>query len=421
MIPDEDDTRPDKAVKRRLRERIGPGLITAALVLGPGSIVAASRAGADTEYRLVWLLALACLFMATFSAMGARLGCVLRETPIQYLARRWGRPLALLAGLAAFLVTAGFQFGNNIGIAVAMSGLTGLPTWLWPPLFTVLSLVFLIAARNVYQWLERVMIILVAIMALSFAANLVRVGIRPVSFARGFVPGALSSQHILLGSALLATTFSAVAAFYQAYLVREKGWTRETLRTAISDAWLGIAILGGMTLVILMGAARTLHGKSHSFENVGQLAGQLRGLLGPLAMVVFSCGLAAASFSSFIANAFIGGALLSDGLGRDPTTSSTWTRVLTASIMLIGCVVAVAVLQLGIGGATSLLLAQSSTLLAAPLCALLLFGLTSSRGIMGGLRNRWPSMLLGVIGLCVLVVLSMRTFSQVAQTFAELL
>ena len=75
------------AKKRHWLGRIGPGLITAALVLGPGSIVASSRAGAESGYGLVWVLVLASFFMMTFTAMGARLGCALDSTPLQFAAR----------------------------------------------------------------------------------------------------------------------------------------------------------------------------------------------------------------------------------------------------------------------------------------------------------------------------------------------
>ena len=104
--------------------RIGPAFITAAVVLGPGSIVASSRAGAEAGYGMVWLLLAACFLMMTFTYMGARIGCALSETPLGYVAERWGRPVALIVGLSAFLVTSGFQFGNNIGVSVSVAELT---------------------------------------------------------------------------------------------------------------------------------------------------------------------------------------------------------------------------------------------------------------------------------------------------------
>jgi len=104
-------------------KRLGPGLITAAVVLGPGSIVSSSTAGAKAGYGLVWMLVLSAVVMATFTSMGARIGCALEESFLQHLAKRWGRPIAALTGFSAFFVAAGFQFGNNLGVAVAMEGM----------------------------------------------------------------------------------------------------------------------------------------------------------------------------------------------------------------------------------------------------------------------------------------------------------
>jgi Mn2+/Fe2+ NRAMP family transporter len=254
--------------------RIGPGLVTAAVVLGPGSIVASSRAGAQASYALVWLLAVACACMAVFTSMGARLGCALTVTPLQYVAARWGRWLAVLTGLSAFLVTAGFQFGNNIGVAVGLASVTGINEIAWPPIFTVLALAFFLGARDVYAWLERFIIALVAVMIAAFAANLFWTGADPAKFARGLVPGVLAGPKLVIAGAMFATTFSAVAAFYQAYLVREKGWRRQDIPNAIGDAWAGIAVLGLIALTIMVGAAQVLHGSGADFKDVGALAGQ---------------------------------------------------------------------------------------------------------------------------------------------------
>ncbi len=383
---------------RAFLRRLGPGFITASVVLGPGSIVASSRAGAESGYRLVWMLAVAALFMAAYASMGARLGCALPETPLRYVAQRAGRWLAAPVGLAAFLVTAGFQFGNNIGLAFGMSGLFDVPAWIWPPLFTALSLWFLFRAKHLYQAMERLMMALVAVMILSFFANLFWTGIHPLKLAQGMIPR-IAPEDSLIARAMLATTFSAVAAFYQAYLVRAKGWDQTRIRDAILDAWAGIAVLALICAAIMIGAAQTLHGTGKTFTQAGEIANLLGELLGPAANLVFCCGLAAASFSSFIVNAMIGGCLLADGLGMDARFDARTAKGLSAVVMVVGCLVAMLVLALGQGGAQSLLIAQAATLVAAPLCAIMLLVMSSSRRIMGPLANAPLITIIGAAGL----------------------
>ena len=395
---------------RRWYERVGPGLITAAVVLGPGSIVSSSRAGADTGYGLVWMLVAACLFMATFTSMGARIGCALDESFLQFLAKKWGRPISAVTGFSAFFVAAGFQFGNKLGVAYALEGIVpGVPAWVWPIVFTVLSLVFMMMAKNVYHLLELVMRFFVGVMLVAFVGNLFFTGINPVGLATGLIPGRFAEGEFIIAAGMLGTTFSAVAAFYQAYLVQAKGWKKENLGYAIQDAWIGIGILGTMGLVIMIGAAQSLHETGGDFKHIGQLANQLKDVLGNSAGLVFSLGLCAAAFSSFIANALIGGTLLADGLGLDPRMEKTPTRICAAAALMIGCGVAIATMQTGMGGSQSVLIAQTSTLIASPLCALLLIYFANQSELMGDLKNKVMSNVLGGIGIVILLGLAVRT------------
>jgi len=394
----------------RWYHRLGPGLITAAVVLGPGSIVSSSTAGAKAGYGLVWMLVLSGVVMATFTSMGARVGCALDESLLQHLAKRWGRAIAAITGFSAFFVAAGFQFGNNIGVAVAMEGMVPyVPAWIWPVTFTALAILFMSLARDVYHLLEIVMRFFVAIMLIAFAGNLFFTGVSPTGIISGLVPHMIDKQELLIATSILGTTFSAVAAFYQSYLVQAKGWKKGNIYYAIRDAWIGIALLGTMGLIIMIGAAQSLHGQEGDFNNIGQLANQLRTVLGESAVLVFSFGLAAAAFSSFIANSLIGGTLLADGLGLDPRMAKMPVRIGTIAALLIGCVVAILTLRSGVGGSTSVLIAQTSTIIASPLCAILLFYFANNAALMGDLKNRIWSNVIGAVGLAILLGLAGRT------------
>jgi manganese transport protein len=399
----------------------------ASVVLGPGSIVSASRAGAEAGYGLLWILVVSGVMMAVYTSMGARLGCALDTTPLDYLARKHGRWLAVLTGLSGFMVAAGFQFGNNLGVALALGGIIGpsVPAWVWPVLFTTLSIVFLFSAKHVYAILEKVMMVMVAVMMVSFVANLFWTGVSGRSLLAGLAPSRgdldfVFGDNAKIGCAMLATTFSVVGAFYQAYLVRAKGWGKEDVKNAVGDAWAGIAVLGFMSAVIMMGAAETLFGTGATFGNIGELAQQLKGSLGPASNIVFCCGLAAAAFSSFIVNALVGGGLLADGLGMDSRVDSMGTKVMATAGLVVGCLVAIVTLQWGTGAqTTSVLLAQASTLLAVPLCAILLLVLTSNRNVMGDLRSKTPTIIVGSVGFLILLGLAGRTFMGLAAKLGQ--
>ena len=90
---------------------------------------------------------------------------------------------------------------------------------------------------------------------------------------------------------LMATTFSIAGAFYQAYLVRDKGWRIGDVQKSFFDSLVGMLVLGGITLVIMLTAAATLHGRAVELSTVTDVAAQLEELFGARAGLVFTVGI----------------------------------------------------------------------------------------------------------------------------------
>jgi len=85
---------------------IGPALITACVVFGPGSLLISSKVGANYGYELLWLLLLTGVLMGTFLTMGARIGVCGGATPCTLVAQRLGRPAAAVIGITLCLICA---------------------------------------------------------------------------------------------------------------------------------------------------------------------------------------------------------------------------------------------------------------------------------------------------------------------------
>jgi Mn2+/Fe2+ NRAMP family transporter len=102
---------------------VGPALITACVVFGPGSLLTNSNVGATYGYELLWMLVLTGILMGAFMTMAARVGVVGGATPCTLIAGRLGRPAAALIGISLCLTCAAFQFSNNLAIAAAFDSL----------------------------------------------------------------------------------------------------------------------------------------------------------------------------------------------------------------------------------------------------------------------------------------------------------
>jgi manganese transport protein len=394
---------PKKVEKKvsRLAFLLGPGVITAATVLGPGSITVSSKSGALMEYNVLWTVVIAAIFMTTFTRMSARIGCLSDDSLLNIIRTKYHQIIAILVGLSVFLIAGGFQTGNNIGVGLAMDAMFGGGIKLWAPIFTIIALVFIWTSRNFYKVLEKVMMTLVLIMIVAFIANVFMAGPNIGKIATGLVPVQPKIWGLVI--AISATTFSIAAAAYQSYLVQGKGWNREFLKKAQRDATIGIIILCGLAALIMITSAAVLAPQGIAVQSAVDMAIQLEPLLGSLAKWLFLLGLLAASFSSFVSNAVLGGMFLSDGLGLGKTLNDVSVKVLTTLLLLFSTTLAVTMKRNPI---EVLVIAQATTILGGPLVAIILLLLGNNKDVMGENTNKTVTNIIAVLAIVWILYLS---------------
>ena len=415
---------------------VGPALITACVVFGPGSLIISSNVGSRYGYDLVWLLLLTGVLMGTYTTMTARIGVVGGATPCQLVAARVGRPLAVLLGLNLCLICTAFQFSNNLAVAAAadtlgVAKLFGDPATMTEHtknlvnsgvllVFNGLIIAFVFSLKQVYKVLERVMKIMVAVILVCFLANLILVRPDLLAVVKGLFNGlpegltlglpsrsetGITDPMILIG-ALLGTTFSVGGAFYQGNLVREKGWKLGDYHHGFKDAVAGVCVLTGISMIIMLTSATVLRGQSAN--DISVLASQLQPLLGRTAHALFCVGLLAVAMNPFVINAMIGGSILADGLGQAPKLSDPWPRRFTVMVLIFGMLVAILVVNTPIKKVDAIIFGQALTVIGNPLMAVVLLWLANRRDVMGEHRNGWLANLLGGAGLIVVVLMAVR-------------
>jgi len=386
----------------RLLRAIGPGLVTACVVIGPGSILTSSKVGATDGFSKIWVVILAAFFMMTYVTLGMRLGMVSGKSNGDLVRQHIGKWMAILIGVCVFFISAAFQFGNNLGAHSALTAYIDFPYW--PIILNTLVMLFIFSFTNLYKMLERGMSFFVALMLIAFAINLFFAKPDPGEMIRGFFPsGGLSSIGLpLLG--LVGTTFVISAAYYQSYLVRFKGWSEKDLKNGTIDSRVSAIIMAVITVVLMSTAAAVLRG--NELSSVADVANGLKPLFGETGRAIFCTGLFAAAFSSFIVNSMIGGFILSDALNLGSTPESPWTRRLTAGVLLIGMVVALYVIRTGVKPVSAIVAAQAVTVLAAPLIAGIMLWLTNKKAVMGDKTNGPLMNVAATAGLVLLIAMS---------------
>ena len=395
---------------------LGPAIIVAAVVCGPGSILSASKTGAQFGYSMIWVLVVAVILMIACSILSSKIGLTLDGTPCDEIANHLGRKSAFIVGLTVFLITAGFQTSNNQAIVAVLSPVIENSNHLpFRKFFSfgciVILNTFLILivykSKSLYRPIERTMKLLIGIMILAFLMNLIASKPSLAKIVKGISPSMPSHGISLPIFALIATTFSIAGAFYQSYLVRDKGWNVKNINQSTKDSLIGIITLGLITLIIMLTSAENLFGKDIQLISLNDLSKQLENLFGQWSSVVFTIGIFAGALSSFLINAMIGGRILADGCGIGENINSPWSKHFTCVVLVSGLFGSILFSKAGPFSESSIdpiIIAQASTILGAPMlaAALLFLGFKAKKK-----NNETSYFLLSLVFLGFLVTLAL--------------
>lgn len=401
---------------KKLLQSIGPSIIVAAVVLGPGSITTSTKVGAAFGYEMIWLMVALLVLLIGVASLAAWLGATLEKPLCRALSDQLGPWAGWVIGIAFFLIVAGFQSSNNMAVVAGIEPLLGegaqFPNWA-----IVLSLVainaiiiaILFTSSDLYKQVERIMKVFVLLMVVAFLVNFFwakpAIGSALAGLKPDFAPFG-DQANLILVMGLIGTTFSVAGAFYQGYLVREKGWGPDEVKSGFRDSIVGMCVLVGVTIVIMMTSAATFHGSigPNELSDAGKMSAQLKSAFGPLSSYIFCFGLLAGAFSSFLVNAMIGGHVFSDGLNMGSALKGRSTLLATTAALLIGMIVGILALTTDFDRTTTIVIAQASTVIGGPAVVAGLLYLGVRQRLVG--ERKPPLILLILVAISLLVSLT---------------
>jgi Mn2+/Fe2+ NRAMP family transporter len=380
---------------------LGPGIITAALVLGPGTLTVASKLGSQFQYQLLWLILLSTFFMIVFTTMAARYGFYIKTTLIESIRNRYGKFTSAIIGGSIFIVSASFQAGNSIGAGLAAASIFQTKPEPWIIIFAFIAIITLFF-RSFYRILEKAMILLVLVMIISFLITVIISAPNLISIFKGFVP-AVPEGSEMLSIAIVATSCSIAGAFYQSYLVQQKSWRNDDYKLCRKESIIGILLLGGISSLVLIAAGSFLFTNGISVNNAADMGKALEPLFGQASFIIFMVGLFAASFSSLLGNATLGGHILADTLNIGKTHEQWSTRLMIMILIVTGSLIAIAFSDLRL---QLIVFAQGFTILMVPAIAFVILKISDDKAIMGNYRNSPKVRWLGRLGVALLAGLA---------------
>jgi len=413
---------------KKLLQSVGPAIVVAAVVLGPGSITTSTKAGAAFGYGPLWVLAVLLVLLIGTASLAAWLGASLDRSLCRELSHRLGPWAGWVIGIAFFLIVAGFQSSNNMAVVAGIEPLLGegakFPKWAVVATLLVVNAIILgilYLSKDLYKQIERIMKFFVLAMVLAFVVNFFWSGPSFGGAVKGLIPDFAPfmdpTQAILL-MGMIGTTFSVAGAFYQGYLVRERGWGPDELKSGFRDSVFGMCVLVGVTAVVLMTSAATFFGKvdPDALGDAAAMSEQLSGAFGPLASYIFCFGFLAGAFSSFLVNAMIGGHVFSDGLGLGSRLEDRATLHATSAALLLGMVVGILALTTGFDRTTVIVIAQASTVVGGPAVMAGLLYLGIRQRVCADRKPPLWMLIIVSVGLLVSLSVATRTAFSIAPT-----
>lgn len=367
---------------------IGPGALTAAAFIGPGTVTTATVAGATYGYGLAWALIFATVAAIILQEMAARLGVAGRLGLGEAITGAAGGPAlkwaaAALIVAALFIGNAAYEGGN---IAGAVLGLQAA----FPEIASRAQYAGAIAllAGGVllfggYRIIERFLIGAVLLMTAAFAAALVMIGPDWGALAAGASTPSIPPGALPLAIGLIGTTIVPYNLFLHAAAARKKWPDASGLSEARLDARLSIGLGGVVSILVLSTAAASLFAEGLKVENAADMARQLEPAFGAGATYLLAAGLFAAGLSSAITAPLATGFAVCELFGFRNDPKAPVFRTVAGAVLLIGAGVAVA----GARPIEIILFAQFANGLLLPIIAGFLLFAVNNKKLLGGYAN----------------------------------
>ncbi|MEE4287895.1 MAG: Nramp family divalent metal transporter [Erythrobacter sp.] len=391
-------------------KNFGPGALVTAAFIGPGTVTACTLAGAGYGYALLWALLFATFATIALQEMSARLGLVTRaglgaNLAALFAGSLWRWPLIALVGVALYAGNAAYEAGNLAGAALGIEAIAGEESGAFG--LAVLAMAGLAAALLVsgsYRLIERVLLALVALMTLSFAATFAITRPDLGALAAGLFTPVIPEGALLTVIALIGTTIVPYNLFLHASAVAAKRGDAAQLGAVRADTALSIGIGGLIAILIASSAAASLFASGLAVESAGDMARQFEPLFGEGSRYLLGAGLLAAGLTSSITAPLATAFAMTEVLGLGGDQKSLAFRAIALSVIVIGAGLALT----GIRPVEIIVAAQFANGLLLPVLAAFLLYAMNQRALLGAHVNGWLANGAGALVMLVALGLGVR-------------
>ena len=368
----------------------GPGIFAIGYTIGTGSVTSMIVAGSKFNMQLLWVLFLSCLFSGVLMFAYGNFALITGETALYGFKKhlKFGKPLAIAIIIG---ITFG-QWNSLMGIlGISANIIFEIISLNFPDIvpykyetvlataIVVIVIFYLLMLVGKYTFFEKILVIFVSLMGLSFILSLFMVQPLTADVIKGFIPTIPDVPGgKMLVAAFVGTTMAAATFLSRPLFVKGKGWTIKNLNQQKKDSITAAVLIFIISGTIMAVAAGALFYEGKEVTHVLDMANTLEPVAGKWAVTIFFFGALSAGLSSIFPCLLIAPLLIADYQSGILDTSSKQFRIVTA----IACLVALIGPAFGANPIEVQILSQVFNVFVLPLVILGIIILLSNKKVM---------------------------------------
>lgn len=392
---------------------IGPGFFAIGYTIGTGSVTSMIVAGSQFGMQLLWVLFLSCLFSWVLMEAYGRYSLVTGETALFSFRKhlKFGNIIAILIIIG---VTFG-QWNSLIGIlgisanaiyemlALFIPSIKGHEYWsVLAIALIIISGMYYLLWHGSYTIFEKLLVIFVSFMGLSFILSLFIILPDPSEVVKGMIPSIPQVEGgKMLVAAFVGTTMASATFLSRPLFIQGKGWTKENLKDQSKDAmWAAILIfiISASIMAVAMGA---FYADGKVVTRVLDMVYALEPIAGKFAIAIFFIGTMAAGLSSVFPILMIAPLMVADYQAGKLDTTSKQFKVIAG----IACVISLMVPIFGANPIKAQIMTQVFNVFVLPLVIGGILILINRKDLMGEHKAGWllnTGIVLSLIFACII-------------------
>ncbi len=386
--------------KQKLKN-MGPAAFITSAFVGPGTITAATIAGVNFGYELLWAAVFSVISLIILMEMSSRLGIIANKNFMEASAeiipgnKAWKIFVNLVAGLAVAAVGFGFEAGNIIGSSLGFGDIFGTTQVVSALIIGAIAIVTVLFGT--VKILEKIMLAFVSIMGVLFFVTMVTVGPSISGILKGIFLPSIPEGGLISTIALIGTTLIGINLILHSVTTKAKWNTVEELENAKFDILVNVLIGGLITVSIVITSAAVLYGTGTEVNSPLVFSKQLEPFLGDWARIVGGLGILAAGLSSAIAVPFTLNSVFSSMFNWEGGIQSKQAKILGTIVVAFGTFLAMTNTR----PIQIITAAQVTSGFSLPFIAILLVVATNNKKLLGKHTNTLLQNILGAIAAAV--------------------